>query len=352
MTTLTSAPAESALPPRLAYPPPTPAFEWVFVGLAALLVTGLFVDAWAHFHGQTDNSFFTPWHALFYSAYALVALFNAGALYQGVSRGYAWARALPRGYDVALAGVVVFGLGGLGDMLWHISFGVEQGTEALLSPTHLLLALGMGLVAFAPVRAALLRQGQPTGWRSFGPVIIGAGLILLLLRFFTGYGNPVLMPLAADVPDFRRVRAPFTMGDMGATALLLEALLIGGVILPLVRRWRLPFGALTLILGGSTAALTVLTDSFFFIPAGVVAGLALDGLLRFLRPGARELHWRAFACAVPVVYFSLYLLTVELAAGIAWRVHVWAGAVTVAGIGSVLLSYLLPTARTKPEAAP
>lgn len=42
-------------------------------------------------------------------------------------------------------------------MLWHSRFGIEAGIEALLSPTHLVLALGGMLMVSGPLRAAGFR---------------------------------------------------------------------------------------------------------------------------------------------------------------------------------------------------
>ena len=49
-------------------------------------------------------------------------------------------------------------------MIWHEIFGVETGVEALLSPTHLMLALGGSLMVSGPFRvwlASALRPGSP-----------------------------------------------------------------------------------------------------------------------------------------------------------------------------------------------
>ncbi len=39
--------------------------------LGMVFVGGLYLDGWAHAHGMVDKTFFTPWHAVLYSAYAL-----------------------------------------------------------------------------------------------------------------------------------------------------------------------------------------------------------------------------------------------------------------------------------------
>jgi hypothetical protein len=40
------------------------AFDWSMGFLAVLLMGGLLLDGWAHAHGEVDQSFLTPWHAL------------------------------------------------------------------------------------------------------------------------------------------------------------------------------------------------------------------------------------------------------------------------------------------------
>src|SRR6266702_774121 len=39
-------------------------------------------------------------------------------------------------------------------MLWHIAFGVEADVESLISPSHLVLAVGSTLMLTGPLRAA------------------------------------------------------------------------------------------------------------------------------------------------------------------------------------------------------
>jgi len=59
------------------------------------------------------------------------------------ARGAPWGRALPPGYGLSLAGAGVFAASGVGDLLWHLLFGIEARMEALLSPTHVGLTLGL-----------------------------------------------------------------------------------------------------------------------------------------------------------------------------------------------------------------
>src|SRR5438128_2736404 len=49
-------------------------FDWAMAVLSTLLVAGFYLDLWAHAHGRSDNTFFTPWHAVLYSMLAAVGV--------------------------------------------------------------------------------------------------------------------------------------------------------------------------------------------------------------------------------------------------------------------------------------
>src|ERR671937_2288407 len=80
------------------------------------------------------ETFFTPWHAVLYSGYGAIAAVLAVTLVRNHARGHAWRQALPPGYAVSFVGVVLFAVGGVLDMVWHLLFGIERSVEALLSP--------------------------------------------------------------------------------------------------------------------------------------------------------------------------------------------------------------------------
>ncbi|MGH2943324.1 MAG: hypothetical protein ACRDLN_11200, partial [Solirubrobacteraceae bacterium] len=128
--------------PRAIGAPLTWRGELVTIGLAAWLIGGLFLDGWAHNTRPLLETFFTPWHAVFYSGFAAIATWIGWLAWSRREPGGSWIRALPRGYPAAAAGVLMFSIAGLGDMTWHQAFGIEQGLAALLSPTHLGLFAG------------------------------------------------------------------------------------------------------------------------------------------------------------------------------------------------------------------
>lgn len=327
---------------KTGYPAGSLRFDWAMTGLSAIYLAGLWIDGWAHFHGEVDGSFFTPWHFLFYSAFGLVALFLGYNQIRNINRGYAFTRALPKGYWLSLIGVVVFALGGIGDMVWHTLFGIEAGTEALLSPSHIMLAIGMALVFTGPVRASWLRAKEATdeirGWWALGPMIVCMTLFLTLIMFFTSYAHPVVSPHA------------FTRGlqsaqDMGVISILFQSFVLSGVIGLMAWRWRLPFGAFTVVLTANTALLTLLNDLYVFIPAALIAGIILDVLVWWLKPSPQR-TWQFFTLmfAAPFTYYALYFATVQSVSGIRWSVHVWTGAIFLAGVVGALVAMLISAA--------
>lgn len=178
--------------------------------LSALLIAGVYQDGWAHNHGKVDESFFTPWHFILYGTMALsgivlfvVGLRNlaarrveiAGGLFSATGRA-AIRDSIPSGYWSAVGGVVIFILGGGFDLVWHTIFGIEASIDALVSPTHLVLALGAGLVCSGPIRSVAYRYGDDAGgWSHVGPAAVAVAATLALVGFFTQY----VQPIGADV---------------------------------------------------------------------------------------------------------------------------------------------------------
>ena len=322
------------------------ALDWAVAMVSLLFVGGLYLDGWAHAHGRVDQSFFTPWHAVFYAGYAAAAGVLAVAALRGRAGGYAWRQAAPAGYGLSLVGALVFALAGAGDMIWHILFGIEAGTQALLSPTHLGLALGMGLIVSGPLRAAWRRPEPVLGWAAQGPMVLALLLTLSILTLFTLYAHPI-------------VAHPYAGSEaMGVASILVQTGALMGMILIAVRFGTLPAGALTVMIALNAAGMGFLSIygdyPLALVAAAGAAGILADVLRARLRPAvARPLAWRLFAFAVPAILYGCYFVALMLTEGLAWSVHVWTGSIAVAGIAGWLLSYLLlpPTRPATPRRA-
>src|SRR6266511_2341797 len=161
--------------------------DLVTLVLAAWLIGGLFLDGWAHNTRPQLETFFTPWHAVFYSGFISVALWICWSV---------WRRSrVPAGYGPALLGVAIFLLSGVGDMIWHLAFGIERDIAAVLSPTQLGLFTGAFLIVTAPLRS----QGtDPAGGRgrrpSLGQLLPAVGSVALagsLCAFIFLYLHPI-----------------------------------------------------------------------------------------------------------------------------------------------------------------
>ncbi len=306
--------------------------------LGTWLLIGLVVDGWAHNNLQALETFFTPWHALFYSGFVATAcwvLVTAARMHHPERSGLA---AFPAGYGLAIVGVVVFAVGGAGDLTWHSIFGIEQDVEALFSPTHLLLFAGMALILSTPLRAAWSDPTAPAAprYRQFLPVLASAALVTVLVAFAFMYWAAFIQTIGAASYD----RHPLD----GVASVLATNLILLAPVLLLARRWRLPFGTAATIYG-AVGILIGAVDAYrlpaMLVAAGL-AGLGTDVLLRLLEPSVAP-PWRFWATGtvVPVITWSVYFAAVAITAGIGWSAELWTGTITWACLLGLALSLLM-----------
>lgn len=336
-------------------------FDRVYVLLSAWLLGGLFVDGWAHVNLASLETFFTPWHGLFYSGFfAILAAIGVG-IGRGRAAGYRGLQAIPAGYELSVLGAGIFMVGGVLDMLWHITFGIEVDVEALLSPTHLMLASGLFLILSGPARAAWRRArgGQvPDGWSAQLPMLLSLTYLLGLLAFFTQYIHPTSSgtitsswgPLAATVPTSggHDLELPYLFQAPMLSGVMLQTGLLVGIILVALRRAGLPFGALTPLIGLTTVGMVLMRQKWVgdvrepLLVAGLVGGLLADGLLLWLRPSfGRPRALQAFAALFPMAMYATYFAVLLATDGLWWTIHLWAGAVFLAGVAGWLLALLV-----------
>jgi hypothetical protein len=304
-------------------------FEWGVVVLSLWMVGGVHLDAWAHHRfDETLETFFTPWHGVLYSGFLALALLIVSRVLLNRRKVASWQAAIPKGYALSLLGIVLFLAGGVGDMLWHLIFGIEVHVEALLSPTHLLLAFGAGLMVTGPVRSNLTGEGSP--WSA----VVALALLLSVLTFFTSYASSLSdAQLASGLRPSDETLA-FIAEGRGVSAILLQTLLWLGVTLFALRQWRLPFGALSVLFGLSSLLTVSVHQDWVLLPAVLVTGFIADLLY------ARWGFTRIFAFMLPMLFYALYFLTLALTEGVWWRVPLWAGSIVMAGAVGWLLSYL------------
>lgn len=317
------------------------AFDWLMVGLSTIFLGGLYLDGWAHNHGKVDQSFFTPWHAFFYAGFALTAIVLLATGAVNWRRGYTRGAALPTGYGLALLGSAIFAASGVGDLIWHTLFGIEESFEALVSPTHLMLGAGLALIVSGPLRAGWHRPGG-RGWRELGPALVSLCLLTTAFTFFMMFSHPLM----GVIGGARHSHFNNEVGQMGGivSLIVIGALLLGPVFVAL-RRWRLPVGTLILVWGVNCLAMAIVDWGLPYHAAltgvMIVAVIISDWLLQRaqgLLPSLQGI--RVFAFVAPALLFGAYFFALLLTEGSRWSIHLVGGAVVLPGIAGWLLSYV------------
>ncbi len=328
------------------------AFDYA-VGICSVWISaGFFLDAWAHGHVPVE-SFFTPYHGVFYSGMlAMVAVLAAFWLRH---------RALPPGYRFALLGIPVFLLAGIGDMCWHLLLGIEEGVDALLSPTHQCLGLGIFILASGPIRSVIHDRLNSTTFGKQFPLVLGLSTWLILVHFGTAYAfdpgaGRTNAPPVADAMSQQYLTA-LAIGyykiSIGVLIAIFQAIMMTAFALWTVGRIRLRPGCFTLFyLIGNVPAAAAFTNHTPLLGVTLVqslaAGIVADWLVSRYDVQPELPKWyRIFAVAVPLAYMGAYLLGTLSADGLWWDWNEALGAWMWCGVVGFALS-LIGTARRTP----
>jgi WD40 repeat protein len=143
---------------------------------------------------------------------------------------------------------------------------------------------------------------------------------------------------AGNIPFWE---APYFRQALGMASILIQTAILMPLVLLAVRRRVLPFGGLALVFVSTAALMGLVGNEYRLVPGAFVAGLAADLLVRRLHPSTDTRGFRVFAFAVPALYYVAYFAGVQAAGGVGWTIHMWTGAIVIAGIIGVLLSYLI-----------
>lgn len=335
------------------------AFDYA-VGLCGVWISsGFFLDAWAHGHVPVE-SFFTPYHGVFYSGMLVMLLVIAGFVLRNRRRGYAWANAIPVPYRIPLIGVPIFLGAAFGDMLWHRLFGLEEGVDALLSPTHQFIGLGMFFLATGPISSALADRERSTTLSRQLPLVFGLATCLLLAHFGTAYAfDPAAGKTAAPPPI-----APFTpeyltalsIGyykvSLGVLVVIFQSILVSGFALWWVSRIRPCRGGMTIfyLIGSLPPAAAFTNQSALFgitLAQALATGIVGDLLVARWDPTPlRPTPFRIFASAIPLTYIGVYLLGTIVTGGLWWDWNIALGAWIWAAVCGFFFSLVATARRT------
>ncbi|MGI5158409.1 hypothetical protein [Microbispora sp. CA-102843] len=332
---------------------------------------GLMIDAWAHSNLTALETFFTPWHAVFYSGFAVVSGWIIWQVWRNVRAGRQGLAAVPTGYLAGLVAIPAFAASGLADMMWHTILGIETTINIFFSPSHLGLVVTMMLIITTPLRSAW--NAPHVGARpSLGrllPALLGLAFATTLVSLFLSYGDALQYRPQAIVQAFSMAQdagaaprgagpRPVALGaNQVAVAMVVTNVIMLSPVLLLVRRWLLPFGSVTVMytimafMPGAQTAFRNLPILLSFVAAGFVSDL----LIRRLRPsGERRAAYWAFAGLSAFVTWSLYIgIASAIGGGLPAVPELWTGAPVVAGlIGLALGALFLPNAAAAEPVAP
>ncbi len=175
----------------------TPAFDWVVLVLATVMIGGLMVVYWAAAHGQLENAVLTVWHVPLYLAVMALAY----VVFAGIPGRGPDAATLPAGFESARLGVMLFVFGLLADFIWHGVAGPEEGPAQIVSPLHMVAFAGAALIVAGPLRAARVRLGREGAARTTALVGLPLGLLLVLAIAVFDLAAPLTDVRAAAVDD-------------------------------------------------------------------------------------------------------------------------------------------------------
>lgn len=323
-------------------------FDLIMALLSALMILGLYIDGWSHMHLHLET-YFSWWHAIFYTGFVVITLFVGLTIFQGTRKGIPLTQTLPKGYGSTILGLLVYILGGMGDMVWHTLFGLERSIEALVSPTHLLIFVGLGLTVSGPFRAAWQRSDDEdhslTLW-SHLPCLLSLTLLWSVLTFVTLIMHP-FVGAHAGLRSWTIWAAygPVTLENAqigGISGIVVQTGIFMGLLLLTIARWQIPFGSITLILTTNMVFVSLLGNQYLLIPFTFLSGLGADLLLTQLQPSIRRVGaYRLFAFTVPILIYAGYFLGLKAKEGLAWSTQVIMGSILLAGLTGWLVSYLV-----------
>jgi hypothetical protein len=314
------------------------AMAWLLVPGSMWFLAGIYLDGWAHNHGKVDNTFFTPWHAVFYSGYLASALTFALIVLITHLNGKIWQRDLPASIRTGIIAAPLFALAGIVDLWWHTTFGFETGIEPLLSPPHLALAGSMFFVVVANARNDNPQQSALQRIPFVLSTLAGWSVITFMLQFNHPYG--IIWP--------ETVRSGDTGVMVGVVGLLANAMLTAGVAL-WMQRQRMPYGALTFVLVANALLIALMGDEYRFGWGALATGVVCEFIAYALRAQPLQLRLRVSAVLVPTGVCLAYFGVIAATSVVIWPIHIWLGVSVLAGIAGWGLMILAPRIHMRTE---
>ena len=325
----------------------TPRQRGTLAVLVLWIAIGLAVDTRRHRTDRSLDTFFTSAHALLYTGWVAAAVF---LLYVARKRQERGQRAIAPGLEAASAGAVLFGIGGIGDLIWHTVFGIEVQLKILFSPTHLLLMSAMLMISFGPVRSLWLSTERSTFARLW-PAVLSSGVITSVLLVFFQYVSTFESGIfTVDIPRLMGLDEVLRVQSIAGVVIL--TVLFFGPLLLLARRWRLPFGSATLAFAVPAVCNYIFTDfktvrlSLAIVLGGVAADVVMSSAHRAACARAR-VAFRLSGALAPLAFWLTYVLMTVPGEQLRWPAELWTGTlVWSALVGLGITALVLPPVDT------
>ena len=300
--------------------------------LSLLMVTTIFLDAYAHQHliDTETEDFFTLWHALFYGSAFLYTAWVVKLVLRRRPSG-SWTLELSPATKLAAIGVALVVVGGLGDMAWHSVFGLEKSLDALFSPTHLVIAAGLVSSALPPYES--FRRSNSTARTeavaAAGSILVATSIIALVLVAIWGV-DADWWPRTAyySENDAGRNEVIAGLGSM----LVSTGVLISAALTMCELRRRPPGAILTMfVLVNSATAFSIDRWRLGIVVAGL-AGVAFELGLRALGPTGTPrwitgIRWVAVA-ATAIMWLTFFgFVSITGSPGVVWPAEIWTGSI-------------------------
>jgi len=317
------------------------AFERVYVVLSCLFAIGAYFDAWSYVSSPTGRSSLAGWQDLsVHGGWFLITTWLSLAMLVRLSAGAPWRTALPQAYLLALIACIAYGVALIVDRYVLLASPRPVGLSELLSPLPLVEAIAGGVMLSAPLRAAWDRGDSVAKPET----VVSAALVLSAITFILQLAHPFRDPWAAGngpPPEFTPLTS-WIVVDFGVTGLLLQASLMSGVLLFMVRRFQMWAGSFTTICLINALLVAGLKTRWEMAFVGLAVGVCADVLYAWLRPSlSRTSAARVFGGAVGAIFTTSFFTVEALFHGIWWDWNLWAGSILASGAAGWLISYLV-----------
>ncbi len=300
-----------------------PRYDGVVLVLGLWCLGGLLTDAFAHISGVVDDSFFTPWHAIWYSGataygfYITYAILPEGGVQEMLRHPFKVLGGLAPQHKPGVYGIIVFGISGFGDMIWHETLGVESNTDILLSPTHIGLFIGLMMSVTAPVWSAWPdSKSGSAGLRSQLLLVFGIGAAWSVVQLIFRYTNLWFRDLSGfcynGFTDFCNNENYSGALEFGLQSFWLQALLLSGALIMFLKRWKPARGSMFVLFCIQAVSMWVYTEfSQTVFQMSLLLAVAAELFLPVFRRWGMKVYVPLMAATQVVIFMARWWIEAQ-----------------------------------------